>query len=191
VSKKPLPFVLAAIGIAAVIIAFWVYAMAYLTSSFLAVTQAPPPEPSPAGEADYDDTAFYYTPAPTPGPSEEPAAVSALSRQDTELLARLLYAECRGEPREGWLMVAQCVFDRMEDGTWGSTVSEVVYALGQFAVPGQLTDELLAAAESAAMGERFLEGTEILYFRKTQSTADWLAPYMGHIGAHAYYGYER
>lgn len=118
------------------------------------------------------------------------AAANLASDTEAELLARILYAECNTESREGRLMVAQCVIDRIESGHWGTTVSNVVYAPGQFASPGRLTDELLDVAEDALAGEHFNEDYTILYFRRTSGTQAWHAPYLGHIGVHAYYGYE-
>jgi spore germination cell wall hydrolase CwlJ-like protein len=107
---------------------------------------------------------------------------------DAELLARILYAECNGEPYEGQLMVAQCVIDRINSG-YGDTVAEVVYASGQFARPGRLTDKLVEVAAAALNGERFSYTHRILYFRRTSSDNDWYAPLLGRIGNHAYYGY--
>jgi spore germination cell wall hydrolase CwlJ-like protein len=107
---------------------------------------------------------------------------------EAELLARVLYAECNGEPYEGQLMVAQCVVDRIESG-YGDTVAEVVYASGQFARPGRLTDNLLEVAAAALNGIKFSYSHKILYFRRSASESDWHAPLLGRIGNHAYYGY--
>lgn len=112
-----------------------------------------------------------------------------VNASDAELLARLLYAECRGESRRGQLMVAQCVLDRLADGSWGSDMKSVIYAYGAFADPGKLTDGLLAVAQSALNGERYDDRHAIIYFRRTRSVKDWFAPYLGHIGQHAFYGY--
>lgn len=112
-------------------------------------------------------------------------------QQDAELLARLLYAECRGEPRGGWWLVAQCVMDRLEDGRWGKTVKEVITAKGQFAKPGLVTNELLEVARATLCGEKVFPHYRILYFRRTSSKSDWHASYLRHVGNHAAYGYKR
>lgn len=110
------------------------------------------------------------------------------SAADTELLARLLWSECRGEPYEGQLMVAQCVLDRLADGRWGSTLESVITAPNQFATPGSLDEKLLEVAEAALGGERYDPTVQILYFQVSSSSRDWHAPYLGKVGNHAYYG---
>ena len=110
---------------------------------------------------------------------------------DAELVARVVYAEARGETRDGMLMVAQCILDRLANDMFGDTIIDVVYAPGQFARPGKLDDAILEIAEAALSGERYDETSEILFFRKTRSDADWHAPYLGRIGGHAYYGYAK
>lgn len=127
------------------------------------------------------------------GPSEPETVKSEpkFSMEDALLLARLLYAECRGEPREGRLGVAQCALDRLEDGRWGKTLKEVITARRQFAAPGLLSEELLADAIAALTGERAFPDHRILYFRsKVSGGRAWFAPYVKHIGGHAFYGYS-
>ena len=130
---------------------------------------------------------------PEPAVDEEPSALAPFqyTAQDVELMARVLYSECRGEPLEGMLMVGQVVIDRVSTGTWGDTIEKVIKSPGQFARPGILTDEFYDIAESVLDGERFNENYVILYFRKTKSTANWHARYLGRVGKHSYYGYEK
>lgn len=51
---------------------------------------------------------------------------------DTELLARLVWLEARGEPDEGQQAVVAVVLNRLADGSWGGTLSKVIFASGQF-----------------------------------------------------------
>lgn len=120
------------------------------------------------------------------------SAMAAKNTQtDAELLARLLYAEARGESREGMLMVAQCALDRLEEGSWGNTLRKVIEYPGQFASPGRLEEECLEVAQAALDGERFSEDHVILYFQRTTSRDDWYSPWLGREGKHAYYGVMR
>jgi N-acetylmuramoyl-L-alanine amidase len=107
----------------------------------------------------------------------------ALSTAEIELIARLLYSEARGEPLEGQFAVIECVLDRVSEG-FGDSVSSVIFANGQFAKPGPLRKELVEVV-------RNYQDTnyQILYFRKTKSKKHWYAPYLFHIGNHAFYGY--
>ena len=114
----------------------------------------------------------------------------AYTEADVELLARLIYAEARGETREGQLLIAQCALDRLATGTWGNTLRKVIYAEGQFAALSRTNEECLEVARAALEGERYSDAT-ILYFRVTRRTSDWYAPYIQHVGDHALYGYAR
>lgn len=57
-----------------------------------------------------------------------------ISSEDAYLLACLVMAEAGGECYEGKLAVANVVLNRMNAGNYGSTISDVIYASGQFSV---------------------------------------------------------
>lgn len=83
------------------------------------------------------------------------------SYDDTYLLACLVHMEAVGEPYEGKLAVANVVLNRLKCG-YGSTLSEVIYAKGQFtgantgALASRLakgpSDECMQAAVEALSG---------------------------------------
>ena len=83
------------------------------------------------------------------------------SYDDTYLLACLVHMEAGAEPYEGKLAVANVVLNRLKSG-YGSTISEVIYAKGQFtgantgALASRLAkgpnDECLQAAVEALNG---------------------------------------
>ena len=83
------------------------------------------------------------------------------SYDDTYLLACLVHMEAGAEPYEGKLAVANVVLNRLKSG-YGSTISEVIYAKGQFtgantgALASRLAkgpnDECLQAAMEALNG---------------------------------------
>lgn len=54
------------------------------------------------------------------------------SPQEKELLAKLVYAEARGEPLEGQIAVAAVVLNRVRSPLFPDTVGEVIYQPGQF-----------------------------------------------------------
>lgn len=58
----------------------------------------------------------------------------AMSAEDTYLLACLVMSEAGGEPYEGKLAVANIVLNRLNSGKYGNTISDVIYASGQFSV---------------------------------------------------------
>lgn len=59
-------------------------------------------------------------------------APTELSYDDSYLLACLVSMEAGNEPYEGQLAVANVVLNRLRSGYYGSTISDVIYAPGQF-----------------------------------------------------------
>lgn len=57
-----------------------------------------------------------------------------ISYDDAYLLACLVNAEAGSEPYEGKLATANIVLNRLRGGRYGSTISDVIYAPGQFSV---------------------------------------------------------
>ncbi len=58
----------------------------------------------------------------------------SMSTDDTYLLACLVMAEAGGECYEGKLAVANIVLNRLNGGSYGSSIHDVIYARGQFSV---------------------------------------------------------
>ncbi len=110
------------------------------------------------------------------------------SNDELELASRTVWSEARGEGVAGQTMVAQSIADRVLDGRWGSTVTEVLTAKNQYASPGQLDPKITAVVKDVFDGNRFALDHSVLYFRVSKSTSDWWSSYVGHIGNHAYYG---
>lgn len=61
-----------------------------------------------------------------------------LSDQDTELLAKLIWAEAQSEPFDGQQAIAEVVLNRVAAENFPDTVREVVYAPDQFKAVSQL-----------------------------------------------------
>lgn len=84
-----------------------------------------------------------------------------LSEDDVYLLACLVCAEAASEPYEGKLAVANVVLNRLKGGSYGSTISDVIYARNQFSVvtngrlssvmsSGPNSDSIAAAREAVS-----------------------------------------
>ena len=91
--------------------------------------------------------------------------------------------------------MAQCILDRVKSSEFkGDTIKAIVSAKGQFygyRAKNPIWDELIEVAERALNGEQAFPEYEVLYFHESRSTKDWHAPYIGRIGGHSFYGYER
>ena len=57
---------------------------------------------------------------------------TSASIDDRELLARLLYCEGRGESIECQRAIISVIINRLNSGSWGNSISSVIYAKGQF-----------------------------------------------------------
>lgn len=109
-----------------------------------------------------------------------------LTAEERNLLARVVWAEARGESFEGQQAVAEVVFNRMMSENFPDTLHDVIYGEGQFrsvsvlekAEPYQTQYD---AIESALYGPYILP-TEVYYFA-TEPTNDnvW-----GRIGGHVF-----
>jgi len=110
------------------------------------------------------------------------------TQEDVNLLARVLWCECRGESREGQLAVAQTVIDRFESGKCGSSIERTIKAKGQFVWRGKLKREQQEIARAVLEGERYRKDCRILYFRETESKKDWYKPFLFELGCHKFYG---
>jgi len=79
-------------------------------------------------------------------------------RDDLQLLARIIYAEARGEPYEGQVAVGAVLLNRVRDGAFPNSVSAVIYqplafesvADGQFYLAPD--DQSIRAAQAALNG---------------------------------------
>ncbi|MGE5494584.1 MAG: cell wall hydrolase [Burkholderiales bacterium] len=115
---------------------------------------------------------------PTPTPSK-------YSDEEKELIARVVYAESRGEPFEGQIAVAAVILNRYESGKFGKSVRSVVYAKEQFAVSSKYSDENMAAVEAAIAGTDYPD--TMYYFQKSKRKKWGDKIYYARIGNHSFY----
>lgn len=103
-----------------------------------------------------------------------------------ELIARVVYAEARGELFEGQVAVATVVLNRYESGLYGSSISEIVFAQDQFAITASYNESGLKAVEEA-LGRRGDYPFNMYYFRVSKSKKWRNFVYYMRIGNHSFY----
>ena len=87
-----------------------------------------------------------------------PTGTSTTTNSNTDLLARLIHGEARGEPYEGMVAVGAVVLNRVADSRFPSTIPGVIYQNGAFDVvkDGQINmapdDASYKAARDAITG---------------------------------------
>lgn len=101
------------------------------------------------------------------------------SASDIELMAKLVYAESRGEPFEGQVAVASVVLNRVKDSRFPNTVPGVIYQPGAFSPVqnGQLYQKPNATAYKAvdnAVKGWDASGGAIYFFNPNTATSSWI-----------------
>lgn len=98
---------------------------------------------------------------------------------DTNLLARLVYAESRGEPYAGQVAVASVVLNRVKSSSFPNSIAGVIYQSGAFSVvsDGQINlspnDTAKKAAQDAINGWDPSYGA-IYYFNPNTARNAWI-----------------
>ena len=104
---------------------------------------------------------------------------SSTSSSDLNLLARIIYAEARGEPYTGQVAVGAVVLNRVKSSSFPNTISGVIYQSGAFTAvaDGQINYTPNSTAKKAAQDA--LNGWDptygaIYYFNPATATNKWI-----------------
>ena len=114
--------------------------------------------------------------------SQASAAVSATASvsSDQYLLARLVYAEARGESYKGKVAVAAVVLNRVSSSSFPNTISGIIYQQGAFesvsngAINLSPDSDSLRAAKEAMNGWDPTGGCLYFYNASTVSSGSWI-----------------
>lgn len=114
-----------------------------------------------------------------------------LTERDMELLARLVYAEGRGEPYEGQVAIAAVVLNRVESPQFPNTVREVIFAPNAFSpvqdghLSSKTNDSARKAVQDAINGADPSNGS-LYFFNPRTATSQWIwsRPQTVKIGNH-------
>ncbi len=122
-------------------------------------------------------------------------SVGAQQQSDTQLLARAVNGEARGEPYEGQVAVAAVILNRVKHPSFPNTVSGVIYQPGAFTavsdgqidVPIEENSTVYKACEDAMNGWD-PSGGAIYYFNPETATNEWIwsRPLIVQIGKHRF-----
>ena len=105
---------------------------------------------------------------------------------EKEYIARVVYAEARGEIFEGQVAVAAVVLNRFESGMYGKSVRRVVMSRSQFAVSGRYNDIVMQAVETA-IESRGQYPDNMFYFQASTRKTWRNFVYYERIGGHSFY----
>ncbi|UWG96955.1 cell wall hydrolase [Dehalobacter sp. DCM] len=113
--------------------------------------------------------------------------------EDIRLLAKIIYAEARGESFEGQVAVGAVVLNRVESSHFPDTIKDVIYQPGQFSAVNdkqiELTpdDQAYEAALAALEGQDPTNGA-VFYYNPMTATDNWIKTrdVVKHIGNHTF-----
>lgn len=88
---------------------------------------------------------------------------------ELEYVARLVYLEARGEPVSCQRAVTEVIFNRLASGLWGDSLTEVIYADGEFEPAAYIAESETTDEIRAIVYDVFWNGSSIpervLFFR--------------------------
>lgn len=124
-------------------------------------------------------TEHIVAPTPTPVATTKP---QEFSKQDIALLERVTMSESGNQPFDGKVAVAQTVINRLHSGSFGDSISDVVYSKYQYSTAdnGCPNDEVIAAVQKAINESPYPD--DMIYFRQDYYH-EWAVDYRK-IGAH-------
>lgn len=104
---------------------------------------------------------------------------STSSNKDTDLLARLIHGEARGEPYEGKVAVGAVVINRTTDSKFPKTIAGVIYQPGAFDAVDDGQINLTPDQSSYNAARDALNGWDpsygcIYYYNPATATSSWI-----------------
>lgn len=109
------------------------------------------------------------------------SASNSSSNNDTQLLARCVNGEARGEPYKGQVAVAAVILNRVKHASFPNTISGVIYQPGAFTavsdgqinVPIDENSSIYKACAEAMAGSDPTNGC-IYYYNPSTATSSWI-----------------
>ena len=122
-----------------------------------------------------------------PNKTEKPVGrYGTVTNEERELLARLVWAEARGESAEGQQIVAEVVLNRRAADNFPDSIREVIFERRQFSTAGILDqaepgEEQYDAVDRALTGENILPMDVVFFSREAENDRVW-----GKVGNHVF-----
>ena len=118
--------------------------------------------------------------------------ITAETDKEFSCLVHVIAHEAGSEPTRGMIAVGRTVVNRVEDGRFGKTICDVIYAKGQFTnilkspfPTGLRYAKAYAAANAVLQGE--MGDFRALYFHNHSVSPKWGKKLLAVIGGHRFY----
>lgn len=161
-------------------------------------TPAPTPKPTKKPTPKPSGKPAKTTPKPTatPKPSIRQGEPGSYSDAEITLAAQLIYAEGRGQGMDGYIAMANVLYNRTRSSRFDGSIEDVIFRPGQFSVADDREEFLTIKPNSSALSaakQVFNDGLRVLpsnvmYFRSARSSKSWgKRTYYATIGGNHYY----
>ncbi|WP_102271704.1 cell wall hydrolase [Cytobacillus massiliigabonensis] len=112
-------------------------------------------------------------------PGEKLILPKSITKEEKDLLARLVHAEAKGEPYAGKVAVALVVLNRVEDNRFPDKIKDVIYEDRQFQPVdnGAINEPADKKSKKAVMEALALEGKgndSVYFFNPDETSSKWL-----------------
>lgn len=107
------------------------------------------------------------------------ASITDITAYERDLLARIVYAEARGESYQGKVAVAHVVLNRVDSHNFPNSIESVIYQSGQFqpvsnGAINQRADEDSVRAVQEALSNRGNNQGSIYFYNPHIATSSWI-----------------
>ena len=116
------------------------------------------------------------------------------TEEELLLVAKTVMHEANNQGKDGWIAVAEVIYNRYFSKYYPNDIKEIIYQKGQFASSWEIeglepSDVLISTVKDVLEGNAcYFDNTDVLYFRATQSKEDWgKFKYYTTLGGHSFY----
>lgn len=154
---------------------------------------SPPPVAAKTGKDGIPTFEIFVNPPSLPTKTVSRGDAKKVSQSDLDLLARVIYAEARGEDFQGQVAVGAVVLNRLDAPRFPKTIRDVIYQPGAFTAVSdkqiylQPDTTAYQAAEAALNGDDPTGGA-LYYYNPRTATDSWIKsrPVIKRIGNHTF-----
>lgn len=156
----------------------------FILKNFVGLGSIPTPTPKPTKTSKPSATAKATTKpssSATPKPTIKQGEPGSYSDDEIYMVAQLAYAEGRGQGMDGYVAIANVLYNRVHSSSYGGSIEDVIFRPGQFTVADDREEFLAIKPNSTALSaaeQVFNEGLRVLpkgvmYFRSARSSKTW------------------
>lgn len=169
----------------------------FILKSFVGIGGIPTPTPKPTKKpSTTPKTTKKPSSTSTPKPTIKQGEPGSYNDEEIYMVAQLAYAEGRGQGLDGYVAIANVLYNRVHSSRYGGSIEDVIFRPGQFTVADDREEFLaikpnstaLSAAEQVFNGGLRVLPAGVMYFRSARNSKSWgKRTYYATIAGNNYY----